>query len=149
MRGHDGSTVMVFDNCYVPLLRWANLLAVTNIIGRGMPVFNSTTITTMMDRWRLETHSFHLLCNEMTVILEDVAIILGLLIRGQPGTGRVESSTWHERVVTFLGREPPTKVLGVKGREDGVHVKWLREEFREYPPGVDEAIVTLYARAWV
>jgi hypothetical protein len=52
MRGHDGSTVMVFDNRYVPLLQRANLLVVANIITRGMPMFNATTITTMVDMWR-------------------------------------------------------------------------------------------------
>jgi hypothetical protein len=82
MRGHNMSTVMVFDDCYVPLLRRANLLAVANIIARGMPVFNSTTITIMVDRWRSETHTFHLPCGEMMVTLEDMAMILGLLILG-------------------------------------------------------------------
>jgi hypothetical protein len=43
---------MVFDNRYVPLLQRANLLVVANIITRGMPMFNATTITTMVDMWR-------------------------------------------------------------------------------------------------
>jgi hypothetical protein len=47
-----------------------------------MPVFNATTIMAMVDRWRPKTHSFHLPCDEMTVTLEDMALILGLLIRG-------------------------------------------------------------------
>jgi hypothetical protein len=147
MRGHDGSTVMIFDNHYMPLLRRPNLLAVTNIVSRGMPVFNATTITMMVDRWRPETHSFHLPCGKMTMTLEDVAMILGLSIRGRPITGSVESSTLRERVATLLGREPLVKVLCVKGREAGVYVTWLREEFRECPPGADDATVTIYARA--
>jgi hypothetical protein len=60
------------------------------------------------------THTFHLPCGEMMVTLEDVAMILGLPIRGWPITDRVESSTWRERVIGFLGREPPAKVPGVK-----------------------------------
>jgi hypothetical protein len=62
MRGHDGSIVMVFDNRYVPLLQRANLLAIANIIARGMLVFNTTNITVMVDRWKPETHIFHLRC---------------------------------------------------------------------------------------
>jgi hypothetical protein len=96
MRGHDRSTVMVFDNHYMPLLWRANLLAITNIVSRGMLVFNATAITAMVDRWRSETHSFHLPCGEMTVTLEDMAMILGMLIRGRPITSRIESSTWRE-----------------------------------------------------
>jgi hypothetical protein len=48
---------MLSDELYVPLLWQANLLAVANIIRRGMPVFNAMPITTMVDRWRLETPS--------------------------------------------------------------------------------------------
>jgi hypothetical protein len=133
----------------MPLLRWANLLAVANIIRCGMPVFNTTTITTMVDRWRPETHSFHLPCGEMTVILENMAMILGLPIRGRPITSRVETSMWRERVAGFIGREPPTKLPGMKGRDAGVHVMWSHEEVRECRLGANEATVTQYARAWV
>jgi hypothetical protein len=105
--------MMVFDDRYVPFLRRTNLLAVTNIIGRAMQVFNATSITMMVDRWRPETHSFHLPRGEMTVTLEDMAMILGLPIRGQPITGRCDLSGWRERVVDFVGRPPPPKVPGV------------------------------------
>jgi hypothetical protein len=87
-----------------------------------MPLFNAMAIMAMVDRWRPETHTFHLPCSEITVTLEDVAMILGLSIKGRPVTGRVESSTWHERVARFLGREPPVKVSSVKGRESEVRV---------------------------
>jgi hypothetical protein len=55
------------------------------------------------------------MCGEMTVTLEDVAMILGLLIIERPIIGHMESSMWHERVAAFLGREPPPKVSGGKG----------------------------------
>jgi hypothetical protein len=51
-----------------------------------MLVFNAMIIMAMVDRWRSETHSFHLPCREMTVTLEDVTMILGLPIRGYPVT---------------------------------------------------------------
>jgi hypothetical protein len=80
-----------------------------------MPVFNATTVTVMVDRWKSETHSFHLSCCEMMVTLEDVARIHGLLIRGRPVTDRVDSTGWHERVTVFIGRESSVRVLSVKG----------------------------------
>jgi hypothetical protein len=70
---------MAFDECCVPLLRQVNLLAVANIVHHGMLVFNATAITTMVDRWRPETHSFHLPCGEMTVTLENVAMFATVL----------------------------------------------------------------------
>jgi hypothetical protein len=114
-----------------------------------MPVFNATTITTIVDRWRPETHSFHLSCREITVTLEDVAMILGLPIRGCPIIDRVDSAGWHKRVVVFVSQVPPVRVPSVKGQEAEVRVSWLREEFRECPPDADEATVTMYAKAWV
>jgi hypothetical protein len=141
--------VMVFDERYVPLLCQANLLAIIEIVHRGMPVFYVTTIMTIVDRWRLETHCLHVPCGEMTATLEDVAMILGLPIRGRPVTGRVDSAGWRKRVTVFVGQEPPARVPSVKDREARVHVSWLREEFRECPPDADEATVTMYARAWV
>jgi hypothetical protein len=71
---------MVFDERYVPLLHQANLLGIVEIVHRGMLVFNAMAITAMVDRWRPETHSFHLPCGEMIVTLENVAMILGLSI---------------------------------------------------------------------
>ena len=43
-------------------------------------------MTSLVERWRLETHTFHLLVGEMTITLKDVAIILGLWIHGPPVT---------------------------------------------------------------
>jgi hypothetical protein len=84
---------MVFNEKYASLLCQANLLAITDIIHHGMLVFNATTITAMVDRWRPKIHSFHLPCGEITVTLEDGAMILRLSIRGHPVTGHVDSSS--------------------------------------------------------
>jgi hypothetical protein len=115
IRVHDESMVMVFNELYVPPLRQVSLLVIANIVCRGMPVFNAMAIMTMVDRWRPETHSFHLSCSKMMVTLEDMAMILGLSIRGRPKTGRVYSTSWCERVAAFVGPEPPVKVPSVKG----------------------------------
>ncbi|KAG8499661.1 hypothetical protein CXB51_006073 [Gossypium anomalum] len=44
-------------------------------------------ISALVERWRPETHTFHLPCGECTVTLEDVALQLGLPIDGSPVTG--------------------------------------------------------------
>ncbi|MFQ6669444.1 hypothetical protein Gotur_034690 [Gossypium turneri] len=44
-------------------------------------------LSALVERWRPETHTFHFLCGECTVTLEDVAMQLGLPIDGSPVTG--------------------------------------------------------------
>ena len=44
-------------------------------------------ITCLVERWRPETHTFHVPVREMTITLQNVAIILGLRIHGLAVTG--------------------------------------------------------------
>ncbi|MFQ6653969.1 hypothetical protein Gotur_025118, partial [Gossypium turneri] len=44
-------------------------------------------ISTLVERWCSETHTFHFPCGECTVTLEDVALQLGLPIDRSPVTG--------------------------------------------------------------
>jgi hypothetical protein len=68
---HESVVSMVYDDRYTPLLKRANLATVAHVCRHGVPPFNPTALTTMIDRWRPETHSFHLPCGEMIVILQD------------------------------------------------------------------------------
>ena len=54
---------------------------------------NGPIINALVERWRPETHTFHLPCGECTVTLEDVAILLGLRIDGLPVIGSTNPST--------------------------------------------------------
>ena len=53
-------------------------------------------LSALVDRWRPETHTFHLPCGEMAPILQDDAMLLGLLITRDAVGPRVVPSTWLE-----------------------------------------------------
>ena len=75
------------------------------------PWLDSTAITAHTDCWRPETHSFHLALGEMTVTLEDIAMISGLPIEGRALTGKVKSEGWRQRVAGLVGVGPPQGLL--------------------------------------
>jgi hypothetical protein len=50
---------------------------------------DNAALTAPVDRWRPETHSFHLPYGEMTITLEDVAMLFGLRVDGYAVTGHI------------------------------------------------------------
>lgn len=61
----------------------------------------------MVDRWRPEVHTFHLPCWDLTVTLQDVAMILGLHIDGDAVSRDMTSAGWQDWVEEFYGYRPP------------------------------------------
>ena len=53
-----------------------------------------TLVFALMERWRLETHTFHLPSGECMITLQDIAIQTGLCIDGRPVAGNT-SSLWQ------------------------------------------------------
>ncbi|XP_070013167.1 protein MAIN-LIKE 1-like [Nicotiana sylvestris] len=54
------------------------------IIEIGRLPFNCAFITAMIERWKLEMHTFHLSIGEITITLQDVEILFGLSVDGLP-----------------------------------------------------------------
>ena len=66
-------------------------------------------ITTLVERWRQETHTFHLPLGEVTITLLDVALLKRLPIEGRDMAYRI------------LGERPSAKVI----RGSGLRCTWL------------------------
>ena len=53
----------------------------------GSTHIDSKLIIALLERWRPETHTFHLPNGECTITLEDVSILLGLPVDGKAANG--------------------------------------------------------------
>jgi Plant mobile domain len=60
-------------------------------------------ISAIIERWRRETHTFHLPVGEMTVTLEDVSCLWGLPINEYLVVGFADNN-WEEDVLQAFGR---------------------------------------------
>ncbi|EMS48154.1 hypothetical protein TRIUR3_13241 [Triticum urartu] len=110
-----------------------------------MPQLDKALITALVERWRPETHSFHLASGEMTVTLQDVAMLFALPIDGRP----VCSSTDHDygqMVLDCLGHDPRGQSMPGKSF---LHYKWLKKHFYELPEGADDHTVQRHVRAYI
>jgi hypothetical protein len=59
-----------WDERYAPFIRHVGFLPLADgLVSGHLPMMDSATLTAHVDRWRSETHMFHLLCGEITVML--------------------------------------------------------------------------------
>ncbi|QHO06409.1 uncharacterized protein DS421_14g454410 [Arachis hypogaea] len=107
---------------------------------------HSALLIALVERWRPETHTFHLPVGEVTVTLEDVTCILGLPINGAPVTSRLDSSHQFlvENCIACFGREsgPQDHVLGK------VNLAWVRR-CRDIEPCDTQESFERYVRAHI
>jgi hypothetical protein len=65
-------------------------------------------LAALADRWRPETHTFHLPCGEMAPTLQDVTYLLGLPITGEAVGPVAVAPTWRaELQERFAPVNPP------------------------------------------
>ncbi|XBI10041.1 hypothetical protein VPH35_137437 [Triticum aestivum] len=145
MRGHTKAVQMQYDERYTPYFRRARMLGFVLQFKRQPPTLVHSALTSLIDRWRPETHSFHLTCGEMTVTLEDFGLITAMPIEGHALTGRVERANWQQRVIALIDDRPPMK----GNKTSGVWLKWLLENRSVCPQDADERTVEQYARAYL
>ncbi|CAM0885012.1 unnamed protein product [Alopecurus aequalis] len=141
---HPGHPKMHYDERYTPYIRRTRLLPFINMVKDGVPKMNACLVTALVDRWRPETHTFHLPCGEMTITLQDVSMITALPISGDAICRNTDSTKWREQMSSYLGMEP-----GLAGRAAGATYGWIARNFGKCPAGCTEEVVQTHARAYV
>ncbi|KAH1214100.1 Serine/threonine-protein phosphatase 7 long form [Glycine max] len=111
----------------------------------GYLKINAALISAFIERWRPETHTFHLRCEEATITLQDVSVLLGLRSDGAPLIGST-NLVWADLCEELLGVRPQ------EGEIEGSVVKlsWLAHHFSHI--NIDEGNVEQlqrFTRAWI
>ncbi|KAH9623734.1 hypothetical protein KSS87_012882 [Heliosperma pusillum] len=136
LRGH----MKAFKAFEVPeaVLTYVNNAQFRGITRLCYVTLDTDLITALVERWRQETHTFHLPFGEATVTLQDVAMLFGLRISGRPervSIGRpdiVRSRVPRQAGVAYpLGSQVLTGV-------DPLGCKWLRVQrgFKDHRLGL-------------
>ncbi|RYQ82471.1 hypothetical protein Ahy_B10g101057 [Arachis hypogaea] len=121
-------------------------------------VFDNSIIIAFVERWRLETHTFHMPWGECTITLQDVAYHLGLRADGNPVGGCFRDfQTWYHTgawglVERLLGSRPPAVVQQGAQRTEAFSLKltWLRDRLRQMPPDASNPnTLRQYARCYI
>ncbi|XP_074271054.1 serine/threonine-protein phosphatase 7 long form homolog [Silene latifolia] len=106
--------------------------------------FNVELISALVERWRPETHSFHLTIGEATMTLQDVQVLLGLRIREDIVSGTT-AYNWPLLVTELLGKTPGDGDL--KGAS--LRIGWLLEQFSGLQEDANEDVLHQYVRAYL
>lgn len=81
-------------------------------------------ILALVERWRPETHTFHLLFSECTVTLEEVYMLLGLPIKGKATNGIVNQD--NAICEELLGAPLCEDTSMGQARGQGINLKYIK-----------------------
>ena len=109
-------------------LQAAGLLSLGRLVEGGLVVLDRSLLTALVDRWRPETHTFHLPCGEMAPTLQDVEYLLGLPLDGDAVGPREVGPSWKDDLDDRFAAVHRRDVLGdivPHPRAAGPAKRWL------------------------
>ncbi|CAN1268917.1 Protein MAIN-LIKE 2 [Linum perenne] len=135
------SSCLEWSSEYETFLRECRLLPVVRLLG-FTPC--KELVTALIERWRPETNTFHLIPGEATITLEDVEVLTGLPIDGVPVTVTVDRRDPGVVCEELLGARP----LAWSCTGQPVKISWVKGMFDRLQAGASADVVLRYARAY-
>ena len=132
---------IALDDRITPLLLQAGFYGVARL---GFISLDWDLITAFVERWRPETHTFHLPQGECTITLQDIVVLVGLPIDGDAIIGHTHMD-WRRICHDLLGGTPGDR--DIDGQR--LHLNWLLDKFSTLPPDADEESIRCYCRAYI
>ena len=106
-RGHtkEMAKIQMRDNWVIDIIK---LLRLEGLFRAPSREIDHCLISALVERWQLETHTFHLPHGEMLITLQDVEVIFGLPIDGEVlvGPTAVVDGDWSQLCMELLGFTP-------------------------------------------
>ncbi|KAK5839051.1 hypothetical protein PVK06_007808 [Gossypium arboreum] len=129
----------------------ARLMPYLELAGFGSAALTRTfdlrydLISALVERWRPETHTFHLPCGECTVTLEDVALQFGLPIDEDAVTGVSAIDEPAALCYSLLGSSPGD----AESTFSELKFTWLKANFQHLSDNATEEQLVCAARAYI
>ncbi|RYR04860.1 hypothetical protein Ahy_B06g084659 [Arachis hypogaea] len=131
----------------IPYLERASLYHLTRL-NKCWFWLDEPLVSAFIERWHLETHTFHMPFGECSITLQDMAYQLRLPVDENAVIGlRLVYGGWQTGLGVVLGviQLPlPDKI-----KQFTVHFTWFHERFRMLPADASEDTIRIYARAYI
>lgn len=145
----EGSRFRVHSHTYIQpstvIIPYLELAGFANVAKIASLKVDSKLIIALLERWRPETHTFHLPTGECTITLDDVSMLLGLRINGKAVND--PTNVINDVYMENLGVEPTAS------DKNGASVKivWLEALLTQLKnnPNPTEAENILYSKVYI
>ncbi|KAK5804029.1 hypothetical protein PVK06_031678 [Gossypium arboreum] len=97
----------------------------------------------LVKRWKPKTHTYHLLCGECTITLNDVALKLGLSVDDSAVTRSTVVRSKEDLCKTFLGK------VSNKFYSHRINMKLLETNFKDLPKDAPNVIKEQNTRSFI